>query len=169
MSAWPFSRLREVARSKLVSKKSALIRLVPIEDEIGRQAATEDAKALEEVFAAGFARQRETAFAFDSHLDLVAGLEGQGLDDGGRDSDGEAVAPFGDLNHRLSRYKALPPSPQSANRRRYFNANSASRNGECARVPNGDGGSAGAIRASVFAARLAAASAMRAGACRSGA
>src|SRR5271166_1957400 len=54
------------------------MRLVPVEDEIGRQATAHGAQTLQKVLATGPAPQGELVRAFDTDFDLVSGLVGAG-------------------------------------------------------------------------------------------
>ena len=60
-----------------MSKKSPFIRLVPVEDEIGGQAAAQARADGRAIVAAGFAREPEAARALDMDFDLVAGAQFQ--------------------------------------------------------------------------------------------
>jgi hypothetical protein len=59
----------------LVSKKLTGIRLVPIEPEIGGEATSEAAEALQQLVASGLARHAEIFGIGDVDFDLVALLE----------------------------------------------------------------------------------------------
>src|ERR1700688_3552940 len=92
----------------LVSKKLPGIRLVPVELEIGGKAPSKGAKPLQQFRAAGLARDGEFPRAGDMDFDLVALLESQRRDHGGGKTDGETVAPFGDLHGaRSERYTII--------------------------------------------------------------
>jgi hypothetical protein len=81
-----------------VSMKLPGIRLVPVEFEVGGQAPAEGAQAFQQLLPAGLARDRERSGVGDVDFDLVAFLQLKRLDHGGRQANGEAVAPFGDLH-----------------------------------------------------------------------
>ena len=74
------------------------IRLVPVEFEVGGETAAEGAEALQQFLPRGLAGDGEGPGIGDVDFDLVALLERKCLDDGGGESNGEAVAPFGDLH-----------------------------------------------------------------------
>src|ERR1700733_12036258 len=79
------------------------IRLVPVELEVDRKPPAEPAQALEQFRTSGLARYGELMAAGDVDFDVVAFLQFQRLDHGGRKANGEAVAPFGDLHVPLRR------------------------------------------------------------------
>jgi len=82
----------------LVSKKLPGIGFVAVELEVRRQASSEFAQACEQVLAAGLSGDGELPWAGQVDFDLIAFLQVQGLNDGGGEADGEAIAPFGDLH-----------------------------------------------------------------------
>src|SRR3954468_16365442 len=77
------------------------MRLEPVEPEAGRQAAAVLAQAREQLPRGRGPADLEGALARQVDLDPVALLEVEGLDDRGREPDGEAVAPSRDP-HRAS-------------------------------------------------------------------
>jgi len=79
----------------LVSMKLPGTCLVPVEPEVGGQAAPEGPQALQQLLASGLARNPQMPGAFDVDLDLVALTQRQDLDDGGGETDRQAVTPFG--------------------------------------------------------------------------
>ena len=81
-----------------MSKKRAGIGLVPIEFEIGRQAAAKGAQTLQQFSAPGPARDAELLAIGDINFNLVALLEARRFDDNGGEPDGKTVAPFRDLH-----------------------------------------------------------------------
>src|ERR1700676_3453489 len=92
----------------LVSKKLPGIRLVPVELEIGRKTPPEGPKPVQQFRAARLAPDGEFAVAADMDFDLIALLESQRRDHGGGKTDGETVAPFGDLHGaRSERYTII--------------------------------------------------------------
>src|SRR5579871_482524 len=91
----------------LVSKKSPLIGLVPVEDEVRRDPTAQFAETFQEIGPARLSPHGEVPGAVDVDLDLVAGPELKGFRDSGRDADGETVAPFGDLHGRASGYTVI--------------------------------------------------------------
>lgn len=83
------------------SKKLPGIRLITVKLEIGGKAAAEGAKPLQQFLARRFARDTELSGIGDMDFNLIAFPEFEGLDHNGRKTDGEAVAPLGDLRHTL--------------------------------------------------------------------
>jgi hypothetical protein len=81
-----------------VSKKSAGIRLVPVEFEIGRKPTTEGAKTPQEFITPGRPRNTKLPGVCDMNFDVVAFLEPKRFDHRDRKANREAVAPFGDLH-----------------------------------------------------------------------
>jgi hypothetical protein len=84
-----------------VSKKLPGIRLIPVELEIGGKATAEGTKPLQQLLAARFARDAELPGAGDMDFNLIAFFEFESLDHNGGKTDGETVAPFGDLHPGL--------------------------------------------------------------------
>src|SRR5580704_5304707 len=80
----------------LVSKKLSGIRLLPVELEIGRKSPSEGAQPLQQFRASGLARDGKFPCVGDMDLDLIAFLEPERRDRGGRKAHGQAIAPFGD-------------------------------------------------------------------------
>src|ERR1700733_3809019 len=86
------------------------IYLVPVEFEIGRQAASEGVKPLQQVLTARFARDGEFPRVGDMDFDLVAFLKLQRFDHRGGNPNRQTVAPFGDLHHPLSFHGYTSPA-----------------------------------------------------------
>jgi hypothetical protein len=86
----------------LVSKKLTGIRLVPVELEIGGEAAAEGAKAFQQLVAAGLARHTKLTPVSDMDFDLVAFPESERFDHDGGKANRETVSPFGDLHAKFS-------------------------------------------------------------------
>jgi hypothetical protein len=86
----------------LETKKLAGIRLVSVELEISRKTAAEGPKASQQLCPSRFTRNTELPGVSDVNLDLIPFLEFKRLDNGGRKTDGETVAPFGDLHMAIS-------------------------------------------------------------------
>src|SRR5580700_6983289 len=80
----------------LVSKKLSGICLLPVELEIGRKSPSEGAQPLQQFRASRLARDGKFPCVGDMDLDLIAFLEPQRRDRGGRKAHGQAIAPFGD-------------------------------------------------------------------------
>jgi antitoxin Phd len=85
-----------------VSKKLAGIRLVPVELEIGGEAAAEGSKTSQQLVTPGFARDAEILAAGDMDFDLVAFVEAERFDDNGGQANRQTVSPFGNLHGNLS-------------------------------------------------------------------
>ena len=77
-------------------------RFIPVEMEVGRKPASEAAQALEQGLPVGCARDHERARTGGVDLDVVALLQLERLDDGGGQTHGQAVAPFGNLHTRYT-------------------------------------------------------------------
>lgn len=87
LSAFAGSFEARVSRM-LLSMKLPGIRLIPVELEIGRQAAPEGAQALQQFLGAGFAGDAEASGVRDMDFNFLAFTQFESLDDGGGDADG---------------------------------------------------------------------------------
>jgi hypothetical protein len=86
----------------LVSKKLTGIRLIPVELEIGGEAAAEGAKAFQQFVAAGLTRHAKLTPISDMDFDLVAFPEPERFDHDSGKANREAISPFGDLHFKFS-------------------------------------------------------------------
>jgi hypothetical protein len=84
--------LEAIESRTLVSKKLSAARLVPVELEVGRQAAAISAKPLQQFITAGFVRDGECPCIGDMNFDLVAFLKFERFDHGGRNSGGQYLS-----------------------------------------------------------------------------
>jgi hypothetical protein len=82
----------------LVSKKLSGIRLVSVKLEVSGEPTAECAETLQQFIAPGLARDAKLPSVRNMDLDLIAFPELQGFNDSGRETHGEAIAPFGDLH-----------------------------------------------------------------------
>ena len=88
----------------LLSKKLPGIRLIAIKLEIGGDDASETSQPSQPLFAAWCPFHLKRSGACNANLDIVSLLQRERFDDTGGKTDGEAIAPFGNLHDCLLIY-----------------------------------------------------------------